>query len=394
MVQPPSKDSALSDTAPAAPLQHTPLHDLHLRLGARMVPFAGYAMPVQYPSGLMAEHKQCREAAALFDVSHMGQLRLIGIEAAEALETLVPVDVVGLGAGKQRYAFFTNAAGGLMDDLMITRPTPADGAAGFGDLFLVVNAGCKDADIRHLQTRIGRRCRVQPMPERALLALQGPQAVVALSRLNPGVASLVFMTGGVFDLAGHTCFVTRSGYTGEDGFEISVPATGALALAEALLAQPEVKPAGLGARDTLRLEAGLCLYGHDLNEQTSPVEAGLSWAIQKVRRPGGAREGGYLGTPVVERHLSGAAARKRVGLLGLERVPVREGTALVDAAGQPLGIVTSGTLGPSVNQPVAMAYLPLAHTTPGTEVHAEVRGKRVPMRVVPLPFHPHRYHRG
>ncbi len=398
MVQPPSKETALSELSPTdTPLRHTPLHDLHLRLGARMVPFAGYAMPVQYPSGLMAEHKHCREAAALFDVSHMGQLRLIGIDSAAALETLVPVDVIGLGAGKQRYGFFTNAAGGLMDDLMITRPAPSDAVnseQGFGDLFLVVNAGCKDADMRHLQTRIGSRCRVQPMPERALLALQGPQAVTALSRLNPGVAQLVFMTGSVFDLAGHTCFVTRSGYTGEDGFEISVPNDGAVALAEALLAQPEVRPAGLGARDTLRLEAGLCLYGHDLTEQTSPVEAGLSWAIQKVRRPGGAREGGYLGAPVIERHLTGAALCKRVGLLGLERVPVREGTAIVDAQGHKLGTVTSGTLGPSVNQPVAMAYLPMNHTAPHSEVYAEVRGKRLPMRVVTMPFHPHRYVRG
>ncbi len=397
MAKPPSKESALSDTAPTAPLQHTPLHDLHLRLGARMVPFAGYAMPVQYPSGLMAEHKHCREAAALFDVSHMGQVKLFGVDAAAALETLVPMDIIGLGEGKQRYAFFTNTAGGLMDDLMVTRPARADAGDaenGFGDLFLVVNAGCKDADIRHLQTRIGRRCRVQPLPDRALLALQGPQAVAALARLNPAVTQLVFMTGGAFDLVGSRCFVTRSGYTGEDGFEISVPASHAEALAEALLAQPEVKPAGLGARDTLRLEAGLCLYGHDINEQTSPVEAGLSWAIQKVRRPGGAREGGYLGTPVVERHLSGSAARKRVGLLGQERVPVREGCAIVDAAGTPLGTVTSGTLGPSVNQPVAMAYLPLTHTAPQTLVYAEVRGKRLPMHVVPMPFHPHRYHRG
>jgi aminomethyltransferase len=359
-----------------------------------MVPFAGYAMPVQYPSGLMAEHKHCREAAALFDVSHMGQLRLIGIEAAEALETLVPVDVMGLGAGKQRYAFFTNAAGGLMDDLMITRPPVGAAAAAFGDLFLIVNAGCKQADIRHLQSHIGRRCRVHPMPERALLALQGPQAVAALARLNGDVAQLVFMSGGLFDLAGHGCFVTRSGYTGEDGFEISVAAEAAVALAEALLAQPEVKPAGLGARDTLRLEAGLCLYGHDLNEQTSPVEAGLTWAIQKVRRPGGERAGGYLGAPVIERHLTGAAMCKRVGLVGLERVPVREGTLIFDAHGHKLGTVTSGTLGPSVNQPIAMAYLPLDHTAPHSEVYAEVRGKRLPMRVTAMPFQPHRYHRG
>ncbi len=384
----------MSDT-PA--LLHTPLHDLHLRLGARMVPFAGYAMPVQYPSGLMAEHKHCREAAALFDVSHMGQVKLLGLEAAAALETLVPMDIVGLGVGKQRYAFFTNAAGGLMDDLMVTRPAAADAGdavQGFGDLFLVVNAGCKDEDIRHLQKNIGRRCRVQPLPERALLALQGPLAVAALSRLNPAVAALVFMTGGAFDLLGSRCFVTRSGYTGEDGFEISVSADQAVALAEALLAQPEVKPAGLGARDTLRLEAGLCLYGHDITQHTSPVEAGLSWAIQKVRRPGGAREGGYIGAPVIERHLTGAAQRKRVGLLGQDRMPVREGSPIVDATGQPLGTVTSGTLGPSVNLPVAMAYLPLAHTAAGTEVFAEVRGKRVPMRVAPMPFHPHRYHRG
>ena len=379
---------------PAAPLLQTPLHALHLRLGARMVPFAGYAMPVQYPAGLMAEHKHCRAAAALFDVSHMGQLRLVGIEAAEALESLVPVDIMGLGEGKQRYALFTNAAGGIMDDLMVTRPARTDAGAGFGDLFLITNAGCKAQDIKHLQLNIGRRCRVQPMPERALLALQGPQAVTALSRLNPAVASLVFMTGGVFDLAGSACFVTRSGYTGEDGFEISVHESAAQALAEALLAQPEVMPAGLGARDTLRLEAGLCLYGHDIWDSTSPVEAGLTWAIQKVRRPMGAREGGYPGAPVVERHLTGAAMRKRVGLVGLERVPVREGTVIVDAQGRKLGTVTSGTLGPSVNRPVAMAYLPLDHALPEHEVYAEVRGKRLPMRVAPMPFHPHRYHRG
>ena len=371
-------------------LLKTPLHDLHLKLGARMVPFAGYAMPVQYAAGLMAEHKHCRDSASLFDVSHMGQLRLMGADAAAALESLVPVDVVDLGIGRQRYAFFTNASGGLLDDLMIVRP---DAGAGFGDLFLVVNAGCKDADTRHLQTHIGHRCQVVPMPERALLALQGPKAVDALARLNPAVAAMVFMTGGVFDLNGARCFVTRSGYTGEDGFEISVPAEQAVALAEALLAQPEVRPAGLGARDTLRLEAGLCLYGHDINEQTTPVEAGLTWAIQKVRRPGGARAGGYPGAAAIEAQLAGAAPCKRVGLVGLERVPVREGTPLVDAQGHKLGTVTSGTLGPTVNQCVAMAYLPLNHTQPQHEVYAEVRGKRVPMRVAALPFAPHRYKR-
>jgi aminomethyltransferase len=378
--------------APESALLQTPLHALHLRLGARMVPFAGYAMPVQYPSGLMAEHKQCRESAALFDVSHMGQLRLVGADAAAALETLVPVDVVDLASGRQRYAFFTNASGGLLDDLMVVRPDAAD-RSGFGDLFLVVNAGCKAADIQHLQTHIGHRCQVIPMPERALLALQGPKAVDALARLNAGVASLVFMSGGTFELAGAPCFVTRSGYTGEDGFEISVPEAHAVTLAEALLAQPEVLPAGLGARDTLRLEAGLCLYGHDINETTSPVEAGLTWAIQKVRRPGGARAGGYPGAAVIESHLAGGAPSKRVGLVGLERVPVREGAPIVDAQGHKLGTVTSGTLGPTVNQCVAMAYLPLNHALPQHEVYAEVRGKRVPMRVSPMPFNPHRYKR-
>ena len=380
--------SAASDV----PLLQTPLHALHLRLGARLVPFAGYAMPVQYPGGVIAEHRQCREAAALFDVSHMGQLRLVGDDAAAALETLVPVDIVDLPVGKQRYALFTNDHGGLLDDLMIVRPDAAARAA-FGDLFLVVNAGCKDADLRHLQTNIGHRCAVVPMPERALLALQGPQAVDALARLNPAVATMVFMSGGVFDLAGTTCFVTRSGYTGEDGFEISVPAEHAVTLAEALLAQPEVKPAGLGARDTLRLEAGLCLYGHDIDETTSPVEAGLTWAIQKVRRPGGARAGGYPGAAAIEGHLGGGAPSKRVGLVGLERVPVREGTTLFDAHGRKLGVVTSGTLAPTVNQPIAMAYLPVDHALPQHEVYAEVRGKRLPMRVTPMPFAPHHYKR-
>ena len=379
--------------AESAPLLQTPLHDLHVRLGARMVPFAGYAMPVQYPGGLMAEHKHCRESAALFDVSHMGQVRLVGEDAAAALETLVPVDLIDLAAGRQRYAFFTNASGGILDDLMVVKPQATDAAAGFGDLFLVVNAGCKDADIRHLQTHLATRCAVEPLPERALLALQGPKAEAAMARLNPAVADLVFMSGGVFDLAGARCFITRSGYTGEDGYEISVPAEAAITLAEALLAQPEVLPAGLGARDTLRLEAGLCLYGHDIDETTSPIEAKLNWAIQKVRRPGGARAGGYPGAAVIEAHLAGAAPSQRVGLVGLERVPVREGTALFGGQGQPIGTVTSGTLAPTVNACIAMAYLPLNHALIGHEVQAEVRGKRVPMRVTPMPFTPNRYKR-
>ena len=369
----------------------TPLHALHLKLGARMVPFAGYSMPVQYPAGILAEHRQCRNSAALFDVSHMGQLRLIGPDAAAALESLVPVDVIGLPEGKQRYGFFTNASGGLLDDLMITRP-PAGSA--FGDLFLIVNAGCKAADIAHLQTHIGHRCRVLPLPERALLALQGPLAVTALARLNGSVSALTFMTGAVLTLAGAECFVTRSGYSGEDGFEISVPAADATRLAEELLAQPEVKPAGLGARDTLRLAAGLCLYGHDIDTTTTPVEAGLTWAMQKVRRPGGARAGGYPGAAAIESQLTLGASSKRVGLVGLERVPVREGTAIADAHGHHLGRVTSGTLAPTANVPVAMAYLPADHALPHHEVYAEVRGKRLPMRVSPMPFVPTNYFRG
>ncbi len=371
-------------------LLQTPLHDLHLRLGARMVPFAGYEMPVQYATGVMAEHKHCRAAAALFDVSHMGQVKLVGADAAAALESLVPVDVVDLAAGRQRYAFFTNSSGGILDDLMVARPA-AD--AGFGDLLLVVNAGCKQADIVHLRTHIGHRCNVVPLPERALLALQGPQAVTALARLAPGVEAMGFMDAAVFDVAGQRCFVTRSGYTGEDGFEISVANDGAAALAEALLRQPEVKPAGLGARDSLRLEAGLCLYGHDIDTETTPIEAGLLWAIQKVRRPSGARAGGYPGAVAIERQMAGSPPSKRVGLVGLERVPVREGTPIVDAHGHALGRVRSGTLAPTVDKPIAMAYLPLNHSQPQHEVYADVRGKRLPMRVTPMPFTPHRYHR-
>jgi aminomethyltransferase len=374
----------MTDTPQA--LLKTPLHALHLELGAKMVPFAGYDMPVNYPHGIIAEHRQCRESAALFDVSHMGQLRLVGDGAAAALESLMPVDVVDLGLGKQRYGLFTNSAGGILDDLMITRRE--------NDLFLVVNAACKEADTRHLVTHIGHRCQIVPLPDRALLALQGPKAVDALSRLNPGVAKLTFMTGGSFVLGDAECFVTRSGYTGEDGFEISVPDTHAVALARQLLAAPEVKPAGLGARDTLRLEAGLCLYGHDINETTTPVEAGLTWAMQKVRRPGGARAGHYPGAAAIEAQLGTGAPIKRVGLVGLERIPVREGAQLFDGQGHKLGHVTSGTLAPTVNQPIAMAYLAANHAAAGHEVYAEVRGKRLPMRVAPMPFAPHRYFRG
>ena len=375
-------------STPAALLK-TPLHALHLELGAKMVPFAGYELPVSYAHGVIAEHRHCREAAALFDVSHMGQLRLVGPDAARALESLVPMDVIDLAPGKQSYAFFTNASGGLLDDLMITRRGPEHG----GDLFVVVNAGCKDADIKMMAAHIGHRCTVQPLPDRALLALQGPKAATALSQLNEAVLALTFMTGASITLAGADCFVTRSGYTGEDGFEISVPADQAATLAKALLALPEVKPAGLGARDTLRLEAGLCLYGHDIDARTTPIEAGLAWAIQKVRRPGGARASGYPGAGVIEGQMARGTAVKRVGLVGLERVPVREGQSIVDGHGHTLGRVTSGTIGPTVNSPIAMAYLAVNHGQVNAEVYAVVRGKPQPMRVRTMPFTPHRYAR-
>ncbi len=369
----------------SADLLKTPLHSLHLELGARMVPFAGYDMPVQYPAGIMAEHKACRERAALFDVSHMGQLLLKGDDAAAALESLVPVDVIDLGMNKQRYGFFTNESGGILDDLMITRRE--DG------LSVIVNAACKDADTKHLFTHIGHRCHVQPLPDRALLALQGPQAVWALARLCPEVETMTFMTGAFASIDRIDVYLTRSGYTGEDGFEISVAANQAEALARKLLAQPEVVPAGLGARDTLRLEAGLCLYGHDITTTTTPVEAGLTWAIQKVRRTGGARAGHFPGASAILGQLERGASSKRVGLVGLERAPVREGTVLVDNHGHKLGTVCSGTLGPTVNMPIAMAYLPANHAIQGHEVQAEVRGKRLPMRVSPMPFAPHHYKR-
>jgi len=369
-------------------LQRTPLHDLHLALGARMVPFAGYAMPVQYKAGLMAEHHHTRQAAGLFDVSHMGQLRLVGPEAAAAFESLMPVDVVGLAVGKQRYGLLLTEEGTIIDDLMFVNRG--------SDLFVVVNGACKAGDIAHIQARIGQRCDVVPLPDRGLLALQGPQAVTALSRLVPGVDKLVFMTGAAFPWNGTELFITRSGYTGEDGFEISVEGAKAEALARALLAQPEVMSIGLGARNSLRLEAGLCLYGNDIDTTTTPVEAGLNWAIQKVRRTGGARAGGFPGADRVLGQLDGTVplVRQRVGLVALERVPVREHTELQDAQGQRVGEVTSGLLAPSADRPIAMAYVTPAHAAAGTRLNALVRGKAVPMEVAPLPFVPNRYYRG
>ena len=374
----------MSDTAD---LLTTPLHALHLELGARMVPFAGYSMPVQYKSGLIAEHKQVRESAGLFDVSHMGQLQLIGPDAATALETLMPVDVIGLGVDKQRYGLLLTDAGTIIDDLMFVNRGE--------HLFLIVNGACKAGDMAHIQARIGTRCRVVPLPEQALLALQGPQAVTALQRLVPGVQALVFMTGGAFTWQGAPLYITRSGYTGEDGFEISVPAAQADALARALLAQPEVKPIGLGARNSLRLEAGLCLYGNDIDTTTTPIEAGLNWAIQKVRRSGGARAGGFPGADVVLGQLDGAhkLERQRIALVAKERVPVREPAPLENLDGQTIGQVTSGLLSPTLDKAIAMAYVKPGYATVGTELFAMVRGKPVPMEVVATPFVPTRYHR-
>jgi len=377
-----------------SPLLTTPLNALHIELGARMVPFAGYSMPVQYPSGLMAEHHHTRKAAGLFDVSHMGQLRLVGPDAAAAFETLIPVDVIDLPVGKQRYGLLLNDEGGIIDDLMFFNK-------GNNELFVIVNGACKVGDIAHIQAKIGSRCEVIPMPEMALLALQGPQAVTALSRLAPGVEKLVFMTGGNFTVDTGTqkidVFLTRSGYTGEDGFEISVHSSQTELLARALLAQPEVKPIGLGARNSLRLEAGLCLYGNDIDETTHPVEANLLWAMQKVRRAGGAREGGFPGATKILAELADstrAGGRKRVGLIALERVPVRDHTELQDGQGNRIGEVTSGLLGPTIDKPVAMGYVDVAFSALGTQVVAMVRGKPVPMAVSAMPFVPTNYFRG
>lgn len=382
----------------AAELIKTPLYALHLELGARMVPFAGYSMPVQYPAGLMAEHKHTREAAGLFDISHMGQLRLQGPDAAAAFESIMPVDVIGLAPGKQRYGLLLNDDGGILDDLMFFNE-------GNDSLFVVVNGACKAADLAFIRERIGQRCDVIPMPDHALLALQGPQAAAVLARLSPGAENFVFMTGGAVSIGGIPAFVTRSGYTGEDGYEISVAADQAEALARLLLAQAEVKPIGLGARNSLRLEAGLCLYGNDIDTSTTPVEASLNWAIQKVRRQGGAREGGFPGAGRILSQLAVAGdlaghvdqqvlTRRRVGLVALERVPVREGVELQSFEGQSIGQVTSGLLGPTAERPIAMGYVATAFSEPGTRVQAIVRGKPVPMEVSTLPFVPTRYYRG
>ncbi|MGH1355221.1 MAG: glycine cleavage system aminomethyltransferase GcvT [Thalassovita sp.] len=371
-------------------LKTLPLDELHRELGAKMVPFAGYDMPVQYAAGVMKEHLHTREAAGLFDVSHMGQVILRGPDygtAALALEGLVPVNIAGLGVNRQRYGFFTNEAGGILDDLML---------ANRGDhLFVVVNAACKDADIAHMRANLPAGVTIEVIEDRALLALQGPGAEAALAALNPAVAEMKFMDVATVVLNGAECWVSRSGYTGEDGYEISVPADATEGLARALLADDTVLPIGLGARDSLRLEGGLCLYGHDIDTETTPIEAGLTWAIQKIRRTGGDRAGGFPGAERILSELQSGATRARVGLRPEGRAPMREGVQLFASAegGEAIGQVTSGGFGPTVQGPVAMGYVPADLASPDTQIFGEVRGKRLPVQVVQLPFVPAKFKR-
>ena len=368
---------------------HTPLYDLHLELGARMVPFAGYALPVQYPMGVMKEHSHTREKAGLFDVSHMGQVIVRGSDyaaAASALERLVPVDILGLGLDRQRYGLLTDDAGGILDDLMLSNR---------GDhVFVVVNGACKAADIAHMTAGMPD-VTVTEITDRALLALQGPRAEAVLSALNSDSAAMRFMDVKSLDVAGAECWVSRSGYTGEDGFEISVPADQAVDVARALLAHADVEPIGLGARDSLRLEAGLCLYGHDIDTTTTPVEAALTWAIQKVRRSGGNRAGGFPGSETILTQMQTGTGRRRVGLLPTGRAPMREGVELfaTEEDSSPIGSITSGGFGPTVGAPVAMGYLTTDYATIGTTVYGELRGKRLPVEVAKIPFTPANFKR-
>ncbi|WP_419535838.1 glycine cleavage system aminomethyltransferase GcvT [Endozoicomonas sp.] len=373
--------------ASAESLKKTPLYNLHLAQGAKMVPFAGYEMPVQYPSGVKTEHLHTRNKAGVFDVSHMGQLRLSGVGADRFLESLVPVDIVDLPVGKQRYALFTNEAGGILDDLMVTRYDDC--------LYLVVNAACKEQDTQHLQAHLPEGVTLERLNDRALIAIQGPMAADVMQRLIPEVADMVFMDSRQLSIDGVPCFISRSGYTGEDGFEISIPESEAERITRLLLDHPEVELIGLGARDSLRLESGLCLYGHDIDVNTTPVEASLIWAISKNRRHDGERAGGFPGAENILKQIeTKQVGTKRIGLIGSSRAPVREGADLVDEQGRSIGRVTSGTFGPSVEAPVAMALINADYATLGTEVYALVRGKKLPMTVSKMPFIEQRYYRG
>ena len=368
-----------------APQLQTPLYALHQELGARMVDFSGYSMPLQYPAGLLAEHRQTREHASLFDVSHMGQISISGPLAASALETILPADITGLELHKQRYTLLLNETGGILDDLMVVNRGK--------DYLLIVNAACKAQDLQWIQHHIGTICTVRALPDMALLALQGPKAEEVIHTLLPETSPLFFMQGIPWSLPHMSGYITRSGYTGEDGFEISLPAAQAESLARLLLASPYVQPAGLGARNSLRLEAGLCLYGRDMNTGTTPSQAGLAWSIPKVRRLGGGREGGFPGAEVVLPQIAQHAPVHllRVGLQAQERIPVRDGTALHLPDGPQIGTVTSGLLSPSLDMPIAMGYVTAPHHAISTMLHAMVRGKPVPMEVVPMPFIGSRY---
>ncbi len=368
-------------------LNKTALFDLHVELGAKMVPFAGYEMPVQYPLGVKKEHLHTRQQAGLFDVSHMGQVKLSGANAAAALETLVPVDIIDLPVGKQRYALFTNTDGGIMDDLMV---------ANYGDwIYVVVNAACKEQDIAHMRANLGEGVTLEVLDDRELIAIQGPAAAAALARIQPDVASMVFMDSREMSIDGVDCIISRSGYTGEDGYEISIPSAETERLTRLFLAQPEIEAIGLGARDSLRLESGLCLYGHDLDNATTPLEGSLIWAISPCRRAGGERAGGFPGADKILDQISNKNwTRKRVGLLGEGRAPIREGAELFDANDNKIGIVTSGTYGPTIEAPVAMGYVETAFSALDTQVFAEVRGKKLPMTVSRMPFIEQRYFRG
>ncbi len=370
------------DAAPLqTPLQPTPLAALHRELGARMVPFAGYEMPVQFAGGIIAEHNHTRAAASLFDVSHMGQVMVSGDDPAAALEALVPGDIRGLEIGRMRYTLLMAEDGGILDDLMVTRQP--------GGLALVVNAARKDTDLAHFNDRLGPGASAELHAGRALLALQGPAAAAVLARHAPDCADLVFMSAGEATVAGAGCWISRSGYTGEDGFEISMAAGQVEAVARALLAEPEVEPAGLGARDSLRLEAGLCLYGHDISEATTPVEAGLLWTIPRARR----RPGAFPGAEVVLAQIEDGVARRRVGLRGHGRALAREGTEIVDVGDNTVGAVTSGGFGPTVGGPVAMGYVATGLAGNGTSLGLRVRGAVHPAAVTAMPFVPHRYAR-
>jgi aminomethyltransferase len=379
----------MSTTPSAAPLLRTPLYEQHIALGARMVPFAGYEMPVNYPLGVLKEHQWTREKAGLFDISHMGFAFALGPShgaITAALETLMPADIVGLPLGKIRYSQLLNDDGGIIDDLMVTRSVSTDDDGG---LMMVLNASRKHLDIAHLNERLPAGCKAELWPDWALLALQGPRAADVLSKHAPAAARLAFMTASEMVFNGIVCHISRSGYTGEDGFEIAVKSKDVVAIADALLAEPDVRPIGLGARDSLRLEAGLCLYGHDIDETTSPVEADLQWSIQKRRR----LEGGFPGADRVQRELADGPARKRVGIRPDGRQPAREGSRILDASGRDIGVVTSGGFGGSVNGPVSMGYVEAASAIVGTPLQLIVRDKPLAACVVALPFHPHRYKR-